>query len=213
MCFPSLIRQWGKEAVACCPSGRKDWAHTEASSAQQTGRGTPAPFYAPWEVFTFNLLSFPPFAPPWFTERIPYIHPPQWALSPAPKTFRAVRQVPQLPECRWWQHSPWLVVPAVNSPAEWLPCPSSGSLPGNVLQLGGLIPASELFTGSAAHRLCSDYTAAHISLLPILLPFLPPQTLTSRTLPGKLAPCTLHPRTWFPGTPTCKVYVKTLGAL
>lgn len=83
MCFPSLIRQWGKEAVAGCPSGGKDWAHTEASSAQQKGRGTPAPFYAPSEVFTFNLLSFPPFAPPWFTERIPYIHPLQWALSPA----------------------------------------------------------------------------------------------------------------------------------
>lgn len=81
------------------------------------------------------------------------------------------------------------------------------------LRLWGLIPTSELFTGLAAHNLCSDYTAAHISLLPILLPFLRPQTLTSRTLPSKLAPCTLHPRTWFPGTPTCKVYVKTLRAL
>lgn len=97
MCFPSLIRQRGKEAVACCPSGRKDWAHTEASSAKQKARGPPAPFYAPSEVVTFNLLSFPPFAPPWFTERSPYIHPLQWALSPAPQTFRAERQVPQLP--------------------------------------------------------------------------------------------------------------------
>lgn len=127
MCFPSLMRQWGKGAVACRPSGRTDWAHTEASSAQQKGRGTPAPFYAPSEVFTFNLLSFPPFAPPWFTERIPYIHPLQWALSPGPQTFRAERQVPQLPVSLVTAR-PWLVVPAVNSPAERLPCPSSGSL-------------------------------------------------------------------------------------
>lgn len=69
--------------------------------------------------------------------------------------------------------------------------------------------------GLATNSLYSDYIAAwHLSpFCPILLPFLLPQMLTSRTLPRKLSTCKSSYQSPVSGESNLPIYVKTLRAL